>query len=208
MAALSEPGGALLEWAWAGAALEGESGDTFVVRIHAGGAVLAVIDGLGHGAHAACAARRASAIVSASPERELGVAELFGRCHEGLVETRGAVMSLASYDHASSSLKWAGVGNVEGVLLRAVVAPGFADMELAARGGVLGFRMPELRVSSLPVSRRDLLILATDGIRGEFWREVNRHAAPQAIADFVLSRFGRRDDDALVLVARYLEAAS
>ncbi|MDQ2642241.1 MAG: serine/threonine-protein phosphatase [Myxococcota bacterium] len=206
MAALSDPGGALLDFAWAGAALEGESGDAFVARVHAGGAVLAVIDGLGHGPHAAAAARRASAIVNA--ERELGVEELFRRCHEGLVETRGAVMSLASYDHSRSSLEWAGVGNVEGVLLRAVVMPGFADMELAARGGVLGFRMPELRVSSLRVARRDVLILATDGIRGEFWREVNRHAAPQAIADFVLSRFGRRDDDALVLVARYLEAAS
>lgn len=206
MAALSEGGTALVEWAWAAAALDGESGDAFAVYPRPGGALLAVIDGLGHGSGAAAAARRAVAILKA--ECHLEVCELLERCHEGLRETRGAVMSLACYDHASSSLEWAGVGNVEGVLLRAVVLPGVADAELGASGGVLGFRMPAPRVSRLSVVRRDLLILATDGIRGEFLRQVNRHAAPQAIADQVLARFSRGDDDALVLVARYLEAAS
>ncbi|HEY3745971.1 MAG TPA: hypothetical protein VGL17_07010, partial [Gemmatimonadaceae bacterium] len=86
-----------IAWAWAGTALEGdESGDLHVVALLPRGALLAVIDGLGHGAEAAAAAREAATILRG--HAALPVSDLIELCHEGLRKTRGAVMSLASLD--------------------------------------------------------------------------------------------------------------
>jgi negative regulator of sigma-B (phosphoserine phosphatase) len=61
---------AMLDWAWAGAALEGdESGDACLVAPLPHGALLAVIDGLGHGPEAAVAAREATSLLQVRPER-------------------------------------------------------------------------------------------------------------------------------------------
>jgi hypothetical protein len=51
-------------------------------------------------------------------------------------------------------------------------------------------------------------VLASDGIRNDFGSEVPLEWEPQAIADWLLSRYGKTTDDALVLVARYLGQAS
>ncbi|HEY3252745.1 MAG TPA: hypothetical protein VGJ91_02315, partial [Polyangiaceae bacterium] len=101
----------VIDWAWAGLAFEsGVSGDLHVVEALPHGALIAVIDGLGHGPEAAAAARAAAAILHA--RAELSVQELLELCHEGLRKTRGAVMTLASLDTRSSTIDCCGVGNV------------------------------------------------------------------------------------------------
>ena len=62
-------GSPIVEWGSAGQALDEsgrgeESGDLHVVAPFAGGALVAVIDGLGHGAEAAAAARAARRVIS------------------------------------------------------------------------------------------------------------------------------------------------
>lgn len=194
----------VIAYGWAGAALEGdESGDLHVVAMLPRGALLAVIDGLGHGPEAALAAREAATILRA--RAELPVSDLIERCHEGLRKTRGAVMSLVSLDMRSSTIDWCGVGNVESVLFRRSATAAPAREAMSTRGGVVGYRIPQLRVSTLSVSAGDTLILATDGIRSDFTAAVDLESEPQAIADALLDRFAKGSDDALVLVARCLE---
>lgn len=202
----STPAPCILDWAWAGAGLGGEpSGDLHLVELFAHGALLAVIDGLGHGPEAAAASLRAVTILRAEPERPLQ--DLLPACHEALRKTRGAVMSLISLDTRSVTFDWCGIGNVEGVLLRAQPNAGRASEAITPRGGVVGYRMPSVKVSTLPLHPRDVFILATDGIRSGFVTEVDRESEPQAIADRVFAH--RTDaDDALVLVARYLGGRS
>jgi serine/threonine protein phosphatase PrpC len=194
----------ILEWGWAGAALDGatDSGDLHVVIPLPRGALLAVIDGLGHGPEAAEAAREAARVLELRPA--LPLRDLLELCHEELRRTRGVVMSLMSLDAQSSSMDWFGVGNVEGVLLRATSDHRRIQEAIMARGGVLGYRLPPVKITTTPLLRGDLLVLATDGLRNDFSGEVPLDWEPQAIADWLLQRFSRGTDDSRVLVARYL----
>jgi len=194
---------ALLEWAIAGAALDGqESGDLHLVTPLPHGALVALIDGLGHGPDAAEAARQAVSLLLERPHASVG--QLFEHCHEGLRKTRGAVMSVAMLDSRHSTIAWCGVGNVEGVLLPST--PGRKRSAIACRGGVVGYRLPPLKVDTLPLFPHDLLVFVTDGIGDGFIQSIPAEASPQLIADTVLAECGKRSDDALVLVVRYLGA--
>lgn len=194
---------AVLDWAVAWAAHPGEkvSGDIHVVRPFEGGALVAVLDGVGHGPEAARAARRAAQVL----ERHAGesVIMLARRCHEALVGTRGAVASLAAFNTAEHTMSWLGIGNVTGVVLRGDGQSSQHVAEVLHRGGVVGLELPWLQAALITVARGDLLLLATDGIRPEFVEAVNPAQAPQRLVDDLLARYRSPTDDALVLAARY-----
>lgn len=197
----------IIEWAAAGRALGApgeaqESGDLHVVALFEEGALVAAIDGLGHGTEAAIAAQTAGRLLEQHAGEPVGA--LIERCHEGLRGTRGAVMTLASFDGAASLMHWIAVGNVEGVLFRADRrAPSLREY-ISARGGVVGYRIPTLREAVLPIARGDTLVLATDGIRSGFADDVRLERSPGEIADWILAQHARTSDDALVVVARFL----
>lgn len=196
----------VIAWGAAGAALEaGASGDLHVVAPFPGGALVGVIDGLGHGPEAAVAAREAARVLAAYPTEPLQT--LLERCHEALRRTRGAVASVASFDARASVMTWAGVGNVEGVLVRADRSAGRDRETILLRGGVVGYQLPAVRAAPVPVAPGDTLVLATDGVRSGFAERAFAGGTPQEIADAILAAHGRGTDDALVLVARYLGAA-
>ncbi len=195
-----------VDWGWAGSALEGlESGDLHAVVPFPGGALVALIDGLGHGHEAAEAARAAVPVLEAHPTESVLV--LIQRCHDALRKTRGVVMSLASFQSAEASMTWIGVGNVDGVLLRTRTAGVRADEGICTRGGVVGYQLPPLRATTLSVASGDTLILATDGIRPGFSAGITLDAAPQEIAEAILARQAKGSDDAHVVVARFLGVA-
>jgi len=190
---------AAIAWGWAGSALELESGDLHVVVPFQGGALVALLDGLGHGPEAAAAASAAAPVLEAHPSES--VVLLVQRCHDALRKTRGVVMSLASFHVAASSMTWIGIGNVDGVLLRTNGQPAEA---IVGRGGVVGYQIPALREKTVRVSPGDTLIMTTDGIRGGFIGELVIDDSPQALAELILARFAKGSDDAHVMVARYL----
>ena len=172
-----------------------------MVRPTAEGALVAAVDGIGHGPPAATAARRAIALLAeGDPLRPL---DALRRCHERLRDTRGAVMSLAWFDRARDTMEWLGVGNVEGVLLRAGRRGPAGRESLLLQGGVVGRLLPALHAGSLAVSAGDVLVLATDGVQSRFAREIAPEATPEATARAVLARYGIGPDDALVLAVRY-----
>ena len=193
----------LLQWAVASRARSGESssGDLHAVLPFEGGVLVAAIDGLGHGDEAALAARTAVELLQQHPEDS--VIGLLRHCHDGLLETRGVVMSLASFNSRDSTMTWVGVGNVEAVLLHPEGQAGPRSELLLLRGGVVGYQLPPLVASVIPVGPGDALVLATDGIRNEFSAYVGAVDAPQACADRILMQWGKESDDALVLVAKY-----
>lgn len=178
----------------------GESGDRHVVLSLAGGALVAAIDGIGHGCGAASAAKIAGSILEAHPAHSL--TDLVQECHGALRHTRGVVMSLASISWQSGTLTWLGVGNVQAALQRAGAPRGTVQEVLLLRAGVVGDELPALQAASLPVYAGDTLVFATDGIRGEFLSEISPLEPPQKCADRILNLHCRRNDDALVVVAR------
>jgi serine phosphatase RsbU (regulator of sigma subunit) len=193
-----------LEWGVAARPMPGqtESGDHYVVQALPTGALLAVIDGLGHGAAAAVAARAAVAAVRDHAREPLDA--LMSRCHDRLRSTSGVVMSVACFQSADQRLVWLGVGNVECLLIRGDSAARPAREFLLARGGVVGYQLPTLRVASLAIAPGDTLVFATDGIRHAFLDGLNPSDPPQQMADEVLSRHAKPTDDALILVARFV----
>jgi serine phosphatase RsbU (regulator of sigma subunit) len=166
------------------------------------GVLVAVVDGLGHGGEAAAAAKLAVATMEQHAEEP--VITLIQRCHEALKRTRGAAMSVAHFNSAYHTLTWLGVGNVEGVLVRADSHDNPGRETIMLLGGTIGFRLPTLRATVTTVTPGDTLVFATDGIRSGFVGEVVREERPKAIADRICNRYGKGTDDALVLVARYL----
>ena len=194
-----------VDWGVAALSLAGEerSGDAYVVKTWGKKLLAAVIDGLGHGEHAADAARIATETLINNAADSDNVLSLVRRCHESLLRTRGVVLSLALFDTANNAMIWLGVGNVDGLLLRADPQANPARESLLLRGGVVGYQLPSLRSSSTHVGLGDILIFSTDGIRSGFGSEVNREESPQQIADTIIMNHNRKTDDALVLVARY-----
>jgi serine/threonine protein phosphatase PrpC len=197
-----------VEWGVAARPLHAteECGDTELVAFSPPTVVVAVADGLGHGAEAAVAAKAVASVLT----RHAGgtPTDLILRCHEELRRTRGAVVSLASFDTTDDRMTWLGVGNVEGILVRQDDAAQPRRHALLLRSGVVGYRLPTLRTETLQVSPGDRLILATDGIRSDFSSESPFGRTVQELADHILARHGKPTDDALVLVARYLGRAS
>jgi len=193
----------ILEWGVAKCALPGEevSGDQHLVQPFTHGALVAVVDGLGHGQDATTAARVAVSTLTNRPGDS--VIALVKRCHEALTKTRGAVTTLASFNILEATMTWLGVENVEGVLIRADTRATPATESVLLRGGVVGYQLPALQAGVVPVSRGDLLILATDGIRSGFVQNLIATDPPQQIADRILAQHFKGTDDALALVVRY-----
>jgi serine phosphatase RsbU (regulator of sigma subunit) len=177
---------------------ERESGDSFVVKAFDKGVLVAVIDALGHGPDAARAARIAVAALEQYAHEEPEV--LIRRCNDLMRETRGAAISVASFDLQSQTMTWLGVGNVTGALVRADSTAGQRVARMMVRGGVVGFQLPELQAKVVPVLPGDTLVLATDGVGIDFTHSLPATASPQPLADQILQRYATRDDDALVLV--------
>jgi len=196
---------ALIDWGVASSAVPGEtqSGDLHLVKPLAGGVLIAVVDGLGHGAEAATAARTAvTTLDEHAPESVLALLE---RCHWALKGSRGVVMSLAFADRRQNALTWAGDGNVECMLFHATPATPAnpTRASLVTRGGIVGSELPQIRAQVVPLAAGDVLIFATDGIRDGFSDGLQFEAPPQQLAEHILSQHGKGTDDALVLVARY-----
>lgn len=185
----------------AGAAHAGEarSGDLAVFVPTSVGGLACVIDGLGHGPEAADAAELCAAVVRANAEA--GARELMAACHEALLTTRGAVMTATWFDLERSEISWAGVGNVDARLVRS--GPEQREDVALVFGGVLGYRMPQVRAATMRLERGDVLVMITDGIDAAISPALAAGGAAQALADRILATHGKGTDDALAVVVRY-----
>ena len=204
---MSERGIPCLEWAVSTSRRDGESqsGDLYVVQELPHGALIAVVDGLGHGKEAAAAARIAVEVVGSSCK--LPIIPLIQLCHARLARTRGVVMGVALLNSLEETLSWLSVGNVDGVLVRGLGTESPSRKGVVMRGGVVGQRLPPLHVETSSVAGGAILAFATDGIRSGFHELVTSDDDPKEVSRRILTDFGRNSDDALVLVARCMGAA-
>jgi phosphoserine phosphatase RsbX len=198
------PWPAALERGEAGAPLAGEtrSGDLAVFAPYDGGALVATIDGLGHGAPAADASEAAATILSEHPSERPEV--LLKRCHSALRTTRGVVATLAWFDLTTGGLTWTGVGNIEGRLVRAARQRGDSDDSPTLFGGVLGWSLPAVRVVRTRLQPGDCVVMATDGVAADFGSSLMPGVPAGEQAKRVLASHARGSDDALVVAVRYL----
>ena len=199
---------AVLERGEAGEPLAGESrsGDLAVWAPYPGGALVAAVDGLGHGEAAADAAEAAAvelrAHASDPPDTVLK------RCHAALKATRGVVATLAWFDLATAGLTWTGVGNVEGRLVRAARRRGDSEDSPTLFGGVLGWSLPAVKLVRTTLAPGDCVVMATDGVAANFGSSLRPGVPAQEQARRVLASHARGSDDALVVAVRWMGGAA
>jgi phosphoserine phosphatase RsbX len=193
----------VVEWSVVSRALPGQSvsGDLHVVTPCADGVMIAVVDGLGHGDEATAAARIATAVL----EQHAGesVIALVQHCHRALQRTRGVVMTVVSLNHREQTLSALGIGNVETVVHRADSHARPQRESVLLRGGVVGYQLPQLQASVLPITPGDVVVFGTDGVREDFSELINPAEAPARIAERIMAKKFRGTDDGLVLACKY-----
>jgi phosphoserine phosphatase RsbX len=195
-----------LEWADAGRPHPGQevNGDRSLRIPLAGRELVAVVDGLGHGPEAASAAARACEAVGDHAEAPLD--EILDHCHAALARTRGVAMTIASVG-ADGGMRWIGVGNVEAHVIRLDGTRAYRAASALLLGGVIGYRMPRLRVSTVDLVPGDLLLMVTDGIGPEFLEGLAVADPVDRVAAAIVQRCARETDDALVAAGRFRGAA-
>jgi hypothetical protein len=90
---------------------------------------------------------------------------------------------------------------VEGLVAHHSVGGGVVHERLLLRAGLVGVTLPPLKVATLLLPFESRLIFATDGVAGDFAEGIDPRDPPQVLADRILARSLKREDDALVLVA-------
>ncbi len=182
------------------------SGDLHLIKPFEEGALIAVVDGVGHGDEAMAASKQAIAVLEQHAQES--VIALVRRCHEALRQTRGAVLTVASLRTAEHTLTWLGVGNVAGRLLRVDRNASHPCETVLLRCGLVGLQLPALQASVIAVAPGDLLVLATDGVDDRFELAAGTNETTAQIAYRLLDQHFKGTDDGLVLVARYLGGAA
>jgi phosphoserine phosphatase RsbX len=191
-----------LNWGAATRPLPGETecGDCHFVEQTATGWLLAVADGLGHGPEAAFAgAIFLDVLIRHKDETPENLIRL---SHDALKNTRGIACTIVTINSRQNLLSWIAVGNVEGIVRHC--NPAASSIEyVTLRGGIVGYRLPELQTSHLRLIDGDTLAIATDGIDSDFVSTVSAVQPPDVLADRILEHYAKPADDALILIARW-----
>lgn len=169
-------------------------GDVSVVIPIAEGTLICLADGLGHGPEARAVAEAACRHARAHAAEPLD-ATLRGM-DAALAGTRGAAVSLLALLPTTRRARFIGVGNVElRALARARIAPPTSP-------GIVGRRLPPVRVWEYPLAEGDVLVLLTDGISGRFELDALAHLEPPALAEEVVRQHRKSHDDACCVAVK------
>ena len=170
---------------------ETENGDAVLAWTGAGVCVLAVVDALGHGPHAASAARAAIDELRQF-DADAGLSTMMQRLHERLRGTRGAAAFVAKLD--VERIEACSVGNVE-----ARSASG--NLPVVLTPGVLGMRFKAPRIFRGTAKVGERLVVFTDGISSRFTTGVWREGPRDHLCKSIMAHYRRPHDDATVVVA-------
>lgn len=175
------------------------SGDFWLVSTHGQHILVAVLDGLGHGEEARRISETAVDLLQTLKWQPLE--NLISSCHTALRQTRGLVMSLALFDSSDHTITWAGVGNVEGIVFK-----GESNQieHLFQAKGIIGYKLPDLKIHQMNISAGDRLVFVTDGVKPGFERKVKCSKTPEQIVEYVVRNHIDRTDDALVFAGKFL----
>jgi anti-sigma regulatory factor (Ser/Thr protein kinase)/serine/threonine protein phosphatase PrpC len=174
------------------------NGDAFVIKHWGDSALVAVIDGLGHGQFAHRAAQAARQFVESHFDQPL--AGIFRGAGRACSSTHGVVMAVTRVDWGAGRLTFASVGNVESRVSGAPTPP-----QLIVRRGIVGLNTPNPIVTEHPWGRTSLMVLHTDGVSASWrWEDFPAWGAARAedMAWQLLRSAARDDDDATVVVVK------
>jgi anti-sigma regulatory factor (Ser/Thr protein kinase) len=177
---------------------EQHCGDGWTVEHRRRSSLLLVVDGLGHGAAAAEATHEAIRLFHQNVS--LGPKAMIEVIHAGLRSTRGAAAAVTEIDWDPSLLRFAGVGNISGVIRSAT-----GSRHVVSQNGTIGHTVRKVTEFSYPWSADAILVEHTDGL-GTHW-DLDRYPGlaqrdPTIVAGVLCRDFRRGRDDVTVVAAR------
>ena len=178
---------------------EEESGDAWAVCAMEDRLVALLVDGLGHGPEAAIPATTAMALFNCEAAKPPEMLAML--MHGALHATRGAALSMAEVDDKAKTVRFCGVGNVEGRVVSAE-----SNRHFIPQNGIVGHKMPpSVQPSVLPWPVHARLVMHSDGISAQWNADqypglLARH--PALLAGVLFRDFARPRDDVTVLVLR------
>lgn len=157
-----------------------------------------VADGLGHGPGAAEAALEA--VQTFNKQAALTPAAIVEAIHAALRSTRGAAVAVAEISSPREEVRFAGVGNISGVVFSTE-----GSRQMVSYNGTAGHVVRKIKEFTYPCPADALLILYSDGLNTHPRPErypglTKRH--PDLIAATLYRDYARGRDDATVVVAR------
>lgn len=177
---------------------ESECGDIAVIKEYDNQCFIALIDVLGHGIEARKVAILAKNYLEHSYENEL--TKLMNGLHEHLKGTRGAVAAICHLNILTGKLHYVGIGNIT------VRIFGAESRRFIPEDGVIGYIIAKPRRNITKLHNGDILIMYSDGIK-EHFDELECDGLlkenAERIADGILKKFGKENDDASCVVLKY-----
>jgi anti-sigma regulatory factor (Ser/Thr protein kinase) len=142
----------------------GESvcGDAWGCWHHGSQAAVIVVDGLGHGPHAAAAATAAMDVFTR--RGPLAPVDLIEEIHLALRASRGAAVAVTMIDGERGLVRFAGVGNV----LASMMIDERTRRMFTSHNGTAGVAIRRLQEFTYPLRRDSILIMQSDGL-GTHW---------------------------------------
>jgi negative regulator of sigma-B (phosphoserine phosphatase) len=168
-----------------------ENGDGVIALERGDGALIVVVDALGHGPSASKVAHAATEWVRGTPAAR-SVLEVMNGLHRALTASRGA--AALAFSASSDGIEACGVGNVE---LRS--ASGRLPFVLTP--GVLGVRLRAPRAPRIDKPVTDRFVMFSDGISGRFDLKATASMSPPELAMHLFAKHRHSHDDSTVLVA-------
>jgi anti-sigma regulatory factor (Ser/Thr protein kinase) len=178
---------------------QSDCGDDWVYQELPHGCRVTVADGLGHGEHAAIAAR---AGVRTARERPSETAtELMRYIHAALKPTRGAAVAVAEIDSGGQLLRFTGVGNISA----AIITDSGVVRRLVSMAGTAGHEVRKITEFQYPWDAGSVLVMHSDGLQTHWSFDTypglfERH--PSLIAGVFYRDYTRGRDDVSVVVVR------
>jgi anti-sigma regulatory factor (Ser/Thr protein kinase) len=173
-------------------------GDAWQVHHHSEGALAIVADGLGHGLYANEASSAAVAAVDPRKGYELG--GMLQEIHSGLRHTSGAAAAIADIRVNAGVMRYAGVGNISGVIWQASVT-----RHTVSHNGTLGHAARQFREYSYPWGAGATFVMHSDGLVSHWSFDRYRGLSqrdPAVVAAVLYRDFSRHRDDVTVVVGR------
>ncbi|WP_117234166.1 SpoIIE family protein phosphatase [Vibrio maerlii] len=177
---------------------ESVSGDTVVYQERDSQALMAVIDGAGHGIDAHNLSSKMGDFLNDSQDWS-NPSQLIEQLHQIFSPSIGAAVGIAVVDNIQRTITFAGVGNISAYLL------GFNDQSLTSTDGSVGYNMRKISVSTTDLSAGDIVLLHSDGIQSRFYTQYDPDCKKQSaneILDYVFKNFEKQHDDASCIVYR------
>jgi anti-sigma regulatory factor (Ser/Thr protein kinase) len=166
------------------------NGDGFFIKEWANGAMVGVIDGLGHGQYAHRATQKTLNYLEDNFDKKMP--QIFMGVNRQCLATRGVVMALARFSWDPGSITLAAIGNIS---LKTYGA--LEKMDLPVLRGVLGRAAPNPLVVKHPWSDRQGLIMHSDGLTSHW-----SFSDYPNMAKLLLDSLSKGHDDATILVVK------